>query len=551
MFLNPAACEIKETILDYKCKNGKLLKLVVSDTKMKNIFSVLDYESNKLTDLLSVVYNEDFSFIPSQLSRRIINYAKTIFAAVNWKEYINSYHITRNLNKSRWDYLRNESASIRETISKAEKDAYEVISKPSRFMPVKKIIHIKPIPEYNEVSLVLRMLIKLELNNYAMLVLSAMMLNPEYSEMFHDNISKFIQLLPFYNYYMSYSLIHLTWFECAGRGKNFCNGAHTIFTKFTGNMFDNPYILVNGPFSQATSAVFMHLAGSREFISAEKFQWRLTYILGKALGGICLSDYKASVTGSILIPCVVTSPLEKKTFSLFIEKYYPSLRSINIKSKSDKESTADVDIPISCSVKEFDNLATSLINHISKNITTTITKVQTKSVYKYVIHSDQYDRLIEIFPVYKQHQTLTRGFHYPCVRMYYSGYIAKGSSDIKNTFNGLSLSPTCVAALLSGVMCDKKWISCNKNPIETAIKYAKRGYSIMMNEVEIEVFLKVTGHQRNMFGSFTSAHPFFGASLPESTSEAFVYKKLSKQDTPTKTINSIFLPTLDLVLDSC
>jgi hypothetical protein len=77
-----------------------------------------------------------------------------------------------------------------------------------------------------------------------------------------------------------------------------------------------------------------YLGGERKFTSQEEFQRRLGIMDGGMLKGIDLSEHGAFLTGSSMVPCVATNPLERnfanreKPFAEFIENYYPSLESI-------------------------------------------------------------------------------------------------------------------------------------------------------------------------------------------------------------------------------
>lgn len=80
----------------------------------------------------------------------------------------------------------------------------------------------------------------------------------------------------------------------------------------------------------------MHLNGKREFTSRHEFIKRLTTISGNMLDNIDLSEHGAFLTGSSLVPCVVTNPLEENfkherdPFAVFLEHYYPSYDSLVI-----------------------------------------------------------------------------------------------------------------------------------------------------------------------------------------------------------------------------
>ena len=80
----------------------------------------------------------------------------------------------------------------------------------------------------------------------------------------------------------------------------------------------------------------MYLHGKRRFTERKEFIWRLGVISGNMLNGINLSEHDAYLTGSSLVPCVVTNPLEDNfeqctnSFESYVEYYYPSYKSINM-----------------------------------------------------------------------------------------------------------------------------------------------------------------------------------------------------------------------------
>jgi hypothetical protein len=79
----------------------------------------------------------------------------------------------------------------------------------------------------------------------------------------------------------------------------------------------------------------MHLHGKREFTNKKEFSRRLDILTGNMLKDIDLSDHGAFLTGSSLVPCVVTNPLEENTkhhnnpFASYLENYYPSYDSVS------------------------------------------------------------------------------------------------------------------------------------------------------------------------------------------------------------------------------
>jgi hypothetical protein len=73
----------------------------------------------------------------------------------------------------------------------------------------------------------------------------------------------------------------------------------------------NPYILQLTYDTRLSDSIPFYLKGKREINKRDKFKKRFRLATGGAFEGIDMKKISATVTGSILIPCVHTSPLEK------------------------------------------------------------------------------------------------------------------------------------------------------------------------------------------------------------------------------------------------
>lgn len=79
-----------------------------------------------------------------------------------------------------------------------------------------------------------------------------------------------------------------------------------------------------------------YLHGQRRFTSRDEFIRRLDIMSGNMLHKLDLKEYGAFVTGSCLVPCLATNPLEENfqdhdsKFEVFLENYYPSYSSIAV-----------------------------------------------------------------------------------------------------------------------------------------------------------------------------------------------------------------------------
>ena len=92
----------------------------------------------------------------------------------------------------------------------------------------------------------------------------------------------------------------------------------------------------------------MYLHGSRRFTDKTEFSDRLSIMTGNMLNNIDLSEYGAFLTGSSLVPCVVTNPIEENfkhcdsPFAVYVEHFYPSYSSISTYRKRFDEKRKEV-----------------------------------------------------------------------------------------------------------------------------------------------------------------------------------------------------------------
>ena len=101
-----------------------------------------------------------------------------------------------------------------------------------------------------------------------------------------------------------------------------------------------------------------------------------------------------------------------------------------------------------------------------------INEIKTPSSTKYKIFGPGIPRPIDIFRIPYHPSKMVKKFHVNVVKMYYDGEV--------------KLFRSCVSALLSGVNESYKWFSCNKVPADVLLKYAQRGFSIILNKKEKE-----------------------------------------------------------------
>jgi hypothetical protein len=246
----------------------------------------------------------------------------------------------------------------------------------------------------------------------------------------------------------------------------------------------------------------------------EEFNERFAIATGNIFKGIDLTQYHACISGSILIPCVHKSPLERifENFKEYLEYYYPGYESMlpnmELQETFGYNLLADIDIAIRTNPSEnYDELATALIEKIKANDPNIKLNIVSnhKNMKKYQLSGGNLIRPMEIFHIFNSsHIKMVKRFHLPTVRMYYDG-------------DTVFMLRSCIAALLSGVCDSYKWFSSNKIAADVMLKYAQRGISIILNENErkiVQEYIKSNGRWKKLptdkwFGVCNLQHIFF------------------------------------------
>ena len=73
-------------------------------------------------------------------------------------------------------------------------------------------------------------------------------------------------------------------------------------------------------------------------------------------------------------------------------------------------------------------------------------------------------------------------FHFPCVRAYYQG-------------DNVHILPSCITAMMTGINIEYKYFAGIRNPVDIINKYMQRGFSILLNKYEINLWL---GYNKNV-----------------------------------------------------
>ena len=181
------------------------------------------------------------------------------------------------------------------------------------------------------------------------------------------------------------------------------------------------------------------------------------------------------------------------------------------------------DIDISITSRDFDTFkknALELYEAIKKNCEhrgdVYIKEVKTLSQIKYKIFGPGIPRPMDIFRIPYDPVKMVKKFHVHAVKMYYD--------------NEVTMFRSCVACLLSGVGENYKWFSCNKVAADVLLKYAQRGFSIILNKKERDAISKyivenerwgsmlkyINADANKIYCCVTADHPFFKPGLYDS-----------------------------------
>jgi hypothetical protein len=103
-------------------------------------------------------------------------------------------------------------------------------------------------------------------------------------------------------------------------------------------------------------------------------------------------------------------------------------------------------------------------------------RIQRAKTFKYSIYGAAIIRPIDLFWITKSPETFVDQFHLGVVRMFWNG-------------STIRIMQSALAALLTGINHDYRWMSCSKAPAIPIIKYIQRGYTTPLNSEERTVFM--------------------------------------------------------------
>ena len=340
----------------------------------------------------------------------------------------------------------------------------------------------------------------------------------------------------------------------------------------------HPLIHLMEPLGYKSSYMPYFLDGERKINSLEVFKHRLSIATGGLLDNIDLSKYHACLSGSILVPCIATNPLEERfkhaksshlsyvindlfdsildgsfdankineakagddAFKLFMNCYYPSYSSVpaeelvkfmepvqdeeqyQAQKKEDLESPnrdypneidhaiaynvlSDLDISIHTDTFDefkvmvyelFEVFRARALDLAAMSVTNKdgriyIRRIRRVSNYKYSIYGPGIDRPIDLFWISKSPDTFVEQFHLGVVRSHWNGQTVR-------------IMQSALAALLTGINHDYRWMSSNKAPAIPVLKYAQRGYTTPLNRFERPILIEYITARPEWTNSFKS-----------------------------------------------
>lgn len=349
----------------------------------------------------------------------------------------------------------------------------------------------------------------------------------------------------------------------------------------------HPLIHLMEPLGYKSSYMLFFLEGKRHINTLDEFKHRLSIATDGLLDGIDLSQFKACLSGSILVPCIATNPLEERfkhikgrnqisfvindlfdsildgsyntnnrndeAFAQYLECYYPSNKSIpdvdlskymepiqsieqyEAQKFEDLNSTnrdypneidhavaynvlSDLDISIHTDTfeefkvnvyglfevlrKRAEEIAASKlsaeckydgrsVNECKYDGRIYIRRIRRVNNFKYSIYGPGINRPIDLFWITKSPDTFVEQFHLGVVRSHWNGHMVR-------------IMQSALAALLTGINHDYRWMSSNKAPAIPVLKYVQRGYTTPLNRFERPILIEYMTAKAEWTNSFKS-----------------------------------------------
>jgi hypothetical protein len=372
----------------------------------------------------------------------------------------------------------------------------------------------------------------------------------------------------------------------------------------------HPLIHLMEPLGYKSSYMPFFLEGERKINSLEVFKRRLSIATNGLLDNIDLSKWRACLSGSILVPCIATNPLEERfknygdykysfvvddlfdsiingsyvdssmiqikreneSFRKYLECYYPSYESVpddelikfmepeQTPEQYEAQKFEDLNSPNRDYPNEIDHaIAYNVLSDLDISIHTDtfeefkvnvyelfealrkraleiadkrdgriyIRRIRRVNNYKYSIYGPGINRPIDLFWITKSPDTFVEQFHLGVVRSHWDG-------------KSVRIMQSAVAALLTGINHDYRWMSSNKAPAIPVLKYAQRGYTTPLNRFERPILIEYmtakpewtncVKNAEQIYNSVSIHHSFF---MPDMTKSGIRYQLKSLDHNPT------------------
>ena len=203
--------------------------------------------------------------------------------------------------------------------NKDYKDELLLIDKNNNFLEV-SVLDKTEYPDLLRYERILKFLVDNNLNDQAIIMACRLMLSYRdchiiKKRIIWDILKNVEELKKYCMYYCMYLLRH----EETIMFNNIDNKSRIVFTLEEAhnmpnysmiNLDTNPYVTQLTDNTNIYKTIPFHLHGKRSINSREEFNNRFKLVTGGIFEGINLRELNAAVTGSILIPCVLKSPLE-------------------------------------------------------------------------------------------------------------------------------------------------------------------------------------------------------------------------------------------------
>jgi hypothetical protein len=268
------------------------------------------------------------------------------------------------------------------------------------------------------------------------------------------------------------------------------------------------YDIKKTPMCPIAPPEFKFTRGLHDYI---QFVRNVDTFTGGVLKGLDWS--RICLTGSAMTACLIRNPVEclflpsgqeystdKVDWDRYFDEFYPS-------NKSNPGHPSDIDLMIETvhgygigdderkkSDEEYEAVIKELFTLIQNNLINAgvvmtaeslkLTKVNTKSSYRYKIEGTALKRSFEPFRVWSHAGTVAK-FHVASVRAY---------AKLNNNTGDVHMFPSFITAAFTGVNPDHRWFSSNKTPADVFRIYQQRGFGMILNQHQVAQFVTFVKH---------------------------------------------------------